>query len=70
MESEILRAMKEDMYLSMLIEVIALIIALLTIAWLCFEEIRQSARRQIKPATELPEPTEAATTITARVSVA
>ena len=58
MESEILKAMKEDMYLSLLIEVIALVTALLTIAWLCFEEIRQPARRRIKPAPELPEHTE------------
>ena len=44
MESEILNAMKEDMYFSMLIEVIVLITVLLTsagIPWLCFEEMQR-----------------------------
>jgi hypothetical protein len=63
MESEILNAMKEDMHLSMLlIEIIVLITVLLTIAgiaWLCFEEIRQSVHRRINPAPQPPEPAEA-----------
>ncbi len=52
MESEILKAMKDDMYFSLLIEVIMLITVLLAtagFAWLCFKETRRTAHRQIKP---------------------
>ena len=48
MESEIFNAMKQDMHLSLLIEIIMLITALLasaSFAWLCFKETRRTARR-------------------------
>ena len=66
MEIETLNAMNESVYLHMLmmIEVIALIYLLLAIAsfvfylacvaWLCFEETRQPARRRMKPAPAPP----------------
>jgi len=68
MEIEALNAMKEGMYSSqmMMIEAIALItiifaiagiaLSLAGIAWLCFEETRPPAHRQMKPAPEPPEP--------------
>lgn len=67
MEIETLKAINEGMYLSLLrmIEVIVLIgvfcaitgfaIYLAGVAWLCFEETRQPASRQIKPVPALPE---------------
>jgi len=70
MEIEALEAMNESMYLSLLmvIEVTVQIMILFAIAgfavylaaiaWLCFEEMRQPARRQMKPAAEPPEPDE------------
>lgn len=70
MEIETLEAMNEGMYLSllMMIEVIVLItvffaiaglaIYLAGLAWLCFEETRQPARRRMKPSPEPPEPDE------------
>ncbi len=70
MDIEILNAMNEGMFPSLptLIEAIALItvifavagfaISLSGIAWLCFEETRQPARRQMKPTPEPPEPDE------------
>ncbi len=70
MEIEALEAMNESMYLSLLmvIEVTVRIIILFaiagfaiylaSIAWLCFEEMREPARRQMKPAVEPPEPDE------------
>jgi len=62
MEIEILEAMNENLYLSLLmvIEVTVRIIVffaiagfaiyLAAVAWLCFEEMRRPARRQMKPA--------------------
>jgi|RhiMetdeSRZDD1v2_1073273.scaffolds.fasta_scaffold263945_3 hypothetical protein len=70
MEIETLSAMNEGMYPSLptLMEAIALItiifaiagaaICLAGIAWLCFEETRRPARRQMKPTPEPPEPGE------------
>src|SRR5262245_40853444 len=70
MEIETLGAMNESMYLSLLmvIEVTIRItiffaiagfaVYLAAIAWLCFEKMRQPARRQMKPAVEPPEPDE------------
>jgi len=70
MEIEIMNAMNESMYLSlmMVIEVIARISVLFAIAgvaiylagvaWLCFEETRQPARRRMTSAPEPPEPDE------------
>lgn len=70
MEIETLKAINEGLYPSLLtmIEVIAVItiffaiagiaISLIGIAWLCFEETRQSARRQMKPAPKPAEPDE------------
>jgi hypothetical protein len=70
MEIETLNAMNEGFYLSLLttIEVIILLdivlaiagfaIYLAGVAWLCFSEMRQSARRRTPSATEPPEPDE------------
>ena len=70
MEIETLNAMNEGMYPSLptLMEAIALItgifaiagaaICLAGIAWLCFEETRQPARRRMKPTPKPPEPDE------------
>jgi hypothetical protein len=70
MEIETLNAMNEGMYPSLptLMEAIALItgifaiagaaICLACIAWLCFEETRQPARRRMKPTPAPPEPDE------------
>jgi len=70
MDSGILSAMNDGLYPNtwMMIEGIALItiifavagfaICLAGIAWLCFEETRRPARRQVKPTPEPPEPDE------------
>ena len=70
MEIETLNALNEGMYISLptMLEAIALItiifaiagaaICLAGIAWLCFEETRQPARRRMKPTPEAPEPDE------------
>jgi len=70
MEIGTLNALNEGMYPSLptLMEAIALItgifaiagfaICLAGIAWLCFEETQQPARRQMKPTPEPPEPDE------------
>jgi hypothetical protein len=70
MEFETLKTINAGMFPSLLVmlEAIALItgffasagiaISLASIAWLCFEETRQPARRQMKPAPEPPEPDE------------
>jgi hypothetical protein len=70
MEIETLSAMNGGMYPSLptMLEAIALItvifaiagvaICLAGIAWLCFEETRQPARRRMKPTQEPPEPDE------------
>jgi hypothetical protein len=70
MEIEALEAMNESMYFSLLmvIEVTMWItsffaiasfaIYLAAVAWLCFEEMRRPARRQMKPAAAAPEPDE------------
>jgi hypothetical protein len=70
MDIETLNAMSEGMFPStlMMMEGIALItiilafagvaISLAGIAWLCFEETRQPARRRVKPTPEPPEPDE------------
>jgi len=67
MDAGILNAMNEGMLL-MMIEAITLITVILTIAgvaiclagiaWLCFDETRQPARRQMKPTPAAPEPDE------------
>ena len=70
MEIETLSAMNGGIYPSLptMLEAIALItiilaiagaaICLTGIAWLCFEETRQPARRRMKPTPEPPEPDE------------
>ena len=70
MEIETFNAMNEGFYISLLatIEVIMLVNIILAIAgfaihlagvaWLCFSEMRQPARRRTHSATEPPEPDE------------
>ncbi|HEY8460399.1 MAG TPA: hypothetical protein VIM99_08470 [Blastocatellia bacterium] len=70
MENETLRAMNEGFYLSLLtaIEVIILLSVVLAIAgfaiylagvaWFCFSEMRQPARRRTTSAAPPPEPDE------------